>query len=158
MKMKKIMTIWCLLVLILSLTACLAPEDPVIASLGEYDTSAFYSDGEFQDYTFYGKYEYSYAKIKHNDYFAKIESSDLPIIREHLDDFEGWVELIGEDAPSSELVVNYDFDPAIIDTEDYFYIESEKRTWSIGQTSLVNYDLYFFDAQTLCLYYFHNNI
>ena len=156
--MKKLIVFCCLLVLILSLTAWLAPEDPVIASLGEYDTSAFYSDGEFQDYTFYGKYDYSYAKIRSNDYFAKIESSDLPVIREHLDDFGGWVELIGEDAPSSELVVNYDFNPAIIDTEDYFYIESEKHTWSSGQASLVNYDLYFFDAQTLSLYYFHNNI
>ena len=156
--MKKLIVFCCLLVLILSLTACLAPEDPVIASLGEYDAYVFYSDGEFQDYTDYGKYEYSYAKIRSNDYFTKIQPADLQVIQKHLDDYEKWIMTIREGAPECELVVNYDFDRAIIDTEDYFYITSEKHTWSSGQTSLVNYDLYFFDAQTLVLYYFHNNI
>lgn len=35
-----------------------------------------------------------------------------------MDDFEGWIETIKDSEPSSEVVVNYDFDREIIDAED----------------------------------------
>ena len=84
--------------------------------------------------------------------------ADLTEINEHLDNFEGWIETIKEGNNSSEIVLNYDFDRAIIDEKDFIYIYSEKHTWDDGFTSLVNYDVYFFDSQTMVLYYFHNNI
>ena len=79
-------------------------------------------------------------------------------MNEHLDDFESCIEAHGYNDASSEIVVNYDFDRSLIDSEDYLYIDSEKHTWDDGYTSLVNYDVYFFDTQTNTLYYFHNNI
>jgi len=150
--MKKLVSVLVLALFLFSFTACVAGKDRVITSLGKYDDCVLYTEGEFQDYTDYGKYYYTSANIDKNDYFTKIEKSDLEKINKHLDDFENWIEKYKDEDASCEIAVNYDFDRAIIDTEDYVYIDSDK------DTSLYNYDVYFFDTQTLVLYYFHNNI
>ncbi len=156
--MKILISIFVLLILMVSITTCETPEDVVLTSLGEYDDHVFYSEGGFQDFTDYAKYYYTSVSIDENEYFTKIQESDFTNINEHLDDFESWIETIKDGDASHEIVVNYDFDRSIIDTEDYIYIYSEKHTWDDGDTSLVDYDIYFFDTQTLVLYYFHNNI
>ena len=155
---KKAAMLLALILLALSLSACQSLMNPVIGSLGIYVQQEFYSEGSFQDFTDYGKYYFSTVKVAENPYFTQIQESDLPIINEHLDDFESWIELFRSTDASRKIVQNYDFDRQIIDTEDYIYIDSEKHTWSDGHTSLVSYNLYFFDSQTLVLYYLHNNI
>ena len=142
----------------LLLASCVAPEDKVLNSLGEYKSHDLYHEGAFQDFTDYAKYYYDSVVFADNEYFSKIEQSDIDILNEHLDDFESWIETYREGDASREIVVNYDFDRSLIDFEDYLYIDSEKNTWDDGYTSLVNYDIYFFDTQTNTLYYFHNNI
>ena len=131
-------------------------------SLGEYNSNVYYTQGEFQDFTDYAKYYYDSVDLTGNEYFNKIQKSDATKINEHLDDFESWIETYRETDSSREIVMNYDFDRTIIDSEDYFYIDSEKltTTWDDGTTTttLANYDVYFFDTQTQILYYFHNNI
>lgn len=156
--MKRLVSVFIIVVLLFSFTSCKTPEDKVLTSLGKYDDYEFYSEGEFQDFTYYAKYYYASTNIDENEYFVKIQDSDFARINEHLDDFESWIETFKDTDASREIVVNYDFDRSIIDTEDYIYIDSEKHTWGDGYTSLVKYDVYFFDAQTLVLYYFHNNI
>ncbi len=159
---QKISLCICLLLIELSLSACEKPEDKVLISLGEYKNNVFYSEGVFQDFTFYAKYYYDNVDFTGNTYFTKINESDLAKINEHLDDFESWIETYKENDDSLEIVVNYDFDRAKIDKNDYIYINSEKliTTWDDGTTttSLASYDIYFFDTQTQILYYFHNNI
>ena len=140
------------------LSSCIAPEDKVLNSLGEYRSCEFYTCGGFQDYTDYAKYYYDSVDFTDNEYFSIIEQSDIDALNEHLDNFESCIEAHGYNDASSEIVVNYDFDRSLIDSEDYLYIDSEKHTWDDGYTSLVNYDVYFFDTQTNTLYYFHNNI
>ena len=151
-----------LFVVVISLSACKAPEDRVLISLGEYKNNVFYTQGEFQDHTDYAKYYYDSVDFTENKYFNKIQESDLTKINEHLEDFESWIETYRENDSSREIVVNYDFDRTIIDSEDYIYIDSEKMTttWDDGTTTttLANYNVYFFDTQTQILYYFHNNI
>lgn len=156
--MKKIIIVYCFFVMLLSLIACKASEDKVVTSLGKFETRKFYTSGDFQDYTDYAKYYFDSANVMENKYLNKIQETDFAIINTHLDDFEGWIETIKNSVPSNEVVVNYDFDRTIIDSEDYFYIESEKQTWNDGHTSLVKYNIYLLDSQTLILYYFHNNI
>ena len=138
------------------------PEDKVLKSLGEYRNHVYYSEGDFQDYTDYAKYYYELVNFTDNTYFNQINESDLNKINEHLDDFELWIETYKKNDASCEIVINYDFDRTIIDKEDYIYIESENftTTWDDGTstTTLANYDIYFFDTQTMILYYFHNNI
>ena len=155
---KQIVVVLVCFVFLLSITSCAVPEDKVIASLGEYEKKEFFTSGGFQDYTDYAKYYFNSANAKENQYLNKIQDADFAIINTHLDDFEGWIETIRNSEPSSEVVVNYDFDREIIDTEDYFYIDSEEHTRSDGHTSLVKYNIYLFDTQTQVLYYFHNNI
>lgn len=145
-------------VFLLSFSSCAAPEDEVIASLGEYEKHEFFTSGGFQDYTDYAKYYYASAKAAGNTFLKKIQETDLEVINTYLDDFEGWIETIKRSESSNEVVVNYDFARNSIDMEDYFYIDSEEHTWSDGHTSLVRYNIYLFDSQTSVLYYFHNNI
>lgn len=133
-------------------------EDKVISSLGEYKKHEYFTSGGFQDYTDYAKYYYTSANITENRYFEKIEENDFETINIHLDDFEKWIEAHKRSDASNEVVVNYDFNREIIDINDYIYIDSEEHTWSDGHTSLVNYNIYFFDTETSILYYFHSNI
>ena len=146
------------LILAISLSACTAPKNKVLNSLAEYKSHEFYTEGAFQDYTDYAKYYYDSVDFSDNEYFYKIGQADIDVLNEHLDDFESWIKTYREGDASRKIVVNYDFDRSLIDCEDYLYIESEKHTWDDGYTSLVNYDIYFFDTQTNTLYYFHNNI
>lgn len=157
-ELKKAVTVFCILIFTIVCTSCKLLDDKVVDSLGEYDNYVFYSEGGPQDYTDYAKYYYTSANIFGNRYFTKIEDYNLDNINEHLDDFEGWIETIKRNDASCEIVTKYDFNRKIIDMEDYIYIYSEEHTWDDGFTSLVNYDIYFFDVQTLVLYYFHNNI
>ena len=155
---KQIVGVLVCVVFLLSITSCTVFEDKVIASLGEYEKEEFFTSGGVQDYTDYAKYHYTSINMDENAYFKQITETDFTAINTHLDDFEGWIETIGDSEPSSEVVVYYDFDRSIIDTEDYFYIDSEEHTWDDGSTSLVKYNVYLFDTQTQVLYYFHNNI
>ena len=155
---KQIAVVLVCVVLLLSISSCGVPEDKVLVSLGKYEENEFFTSGGFQDYTDYAKYFFTSANVVDNKYLNKVQETDFTTINTHLDDFEGWIETIKASEPSSEVVVNYDFDREIIDTEDYFYIDSEEHTWSDGHTSLVRYNIYLFDSQTQVLYYFHNNI
>ena len=151
-----------LILFISSLLACIPPEDKVLNSLGEYKSKEFYTEGAFQDFTDYAKYYYDSVDFTDNEYFSKIEQTDIEVLNEHLDDFESWIETYRKGDASRELVVNYDFDRSLIDFDDYLYVDSETttHTWDDGTTTtyLINYDIYFFDTQTNTLYYFHNNI
>ena len=144
--------------LVLLLTGCAWLEDPIVDSLGEYTDSEYYITNGLQDYTIYAKYVYLSADLSENLWLEKIQPEDFGIIQTHLDDFDGWIETIGRVEQDSKVVANYDFDRSVIDTEDYFYIDSEEHTWEDGYTALVNYDVYIFDTQTQILYFFHNNI
>ena len=161
-KIKKIVVYTCLLLIITTLASCKAPEDKVLISLGEYKDHVYYSEGQFQDFTDYGKYYYDSVDFTDNTYFTKVEDFDLSEINEHLDDFEAWIETYREGDDSCEIVVNYDFNRGIIDSEDYVCINSEEltTTWADGTvtTTFASYEIYFFDIQTQVLYFFHNNI
>ena len=157
-RIKSTAIILSLIILISTLSSCIAPEDKVLNSLGECRSCEFYTCGGFQDYTDYAKYYYDSVDFTDNEYFSKIRQADISILNEHLDDFESCIEAHGYNDASSEIVVNYDFDRSLIDSEDYLYIDSEKHTRGDGYTLLVNYNVYFFDTQTNTLYYFHNNI
>jgi len=160
--MRNTIKLWISLTLVsaflLSLSSCGYPGDAVRHSIGKYTRCEWYSSGGFQDYTDYGKFYYDSVDFSQNPYFQKIDASHIPILEEHLDDFENWVDLFRKNDSCQELVGHYDFDRSLIDCEDYLYLESESRTWSDGHTSLVNYNIHFFDTQTNTLFYFHNNI
>lgn len=157
-KVKWTIYICCVCIFALSFTACTLVEDKVVASLGEYESREFFTSGGFQDYADYAIYHYKSTNVEENKYLKKVQESDKEVILVHLDVFEVWIEAIKNNDASNEVVVNYDFDREIIDTEDYFYIDSKEETWDDGETALVKHNIYLFDTQTQILYYFHNNI
>lgn len=150
-------TIWLILLVAALLSGC-GNSNPVLLSLPDYQHKAFYTEGEFQDYTDYGTYTYpdfDETILMQNPYFQKVTNAEdiLP----YIENFEGWVDLCPED---SELAVNYDFDAGCIDEQDYAYIDSKEGD-PIGSGTyrkFDNYDVYFFDTDTWTLYYFHSNI
>lgn len=130
----------------------LIPEDIILESLPKYSEKEYYSSGGFQDTTDYAKYTYliSEEDLQNNEYLLPVKSTDVPQIIAYIEDFEELLS-VSHDFPSE----SYDFDKAIVSAGDYFYVsnryqEPEKAFW--------NYDLYYFDLESLTLYYFHSNI
>ena len=128
------------------------PGDPVLESLPKYSAKEYYSSGGFQDTTDYAKYTYHISEedLQNNEYLLPVESTDVSQIIAYIEDFEEWVS-VSQEFPSD----SYGFDKEIVSIGDYFYIfnqyqEADRAFW--------NYDLYYFDLETLTLYYFHSNI
>lgn len=142
-----------IILLMLTFVGCEAPVDEVLSSLGDYNTSEFYSEGEFQDYTDYAKYYYDNVSFENNEFFKIMTDTDREHLLQHIENFEQWLDDIEEANPVSELVSSYDFDESVISDDDYLYIYDDPDYLDYG-----NYDVYFFDTQSLTLYYFHNNI
>ena len=142
-----------LILLTLLLSACSAPKDEVLESLGEYKSKEYFTSGGFQDYTDYAKYTYEDVDFSENVFFNKISSNSLNDLTDHIEDFEKWVQIIKEAEPQNKVVLNYDFDVAVISDNDYLHIYDDPDCPELG-----NYDVYFFDTETMTLYYFHNNI
>lgn len=153
--MNRLITVLLALLLLLAFSSCAVQtrQALVLESLGEYETEQLWTHGGFQDYTDFGIYTYSAPGLSGNRYFSPVSAADLAMIDGFLDDFEGWVETFRESNPEDALAANYTFDRAVIDSEDYFYVCEKENYLPFG-----NYDLWFFDAQTNVLYYFHNNI
>lgn len=153
--MKRLRLPICLFALLVLLSSCgvQTRQDKVLGSVGEYDAKQFWTHGEFQDYTDFGMYSYSAASLGKNQYFTIVSETNRVTICEFIDDFEKWIDTIRNNDSDDELVLNYSFDRAIIDTEDYFYIYEGENYSKFGC-----YDVWFFDTQTNVLYYFHNNI
>lgn len=117
-----------------------------------YIKSEEYFDKEgIQDFSDYAKYIYDNEEvIVNDDKYKKISFDDIENIRSYFDDFSRVIRLEGI----------YDFDTSIITEGDYVRIET-KEGEEIGDSTYGKYDnysVYFFDRETLTLYYIHNNI
>jgi len=128
-------------------------KDKVIDSLGRYESEIFLTCGGFQDYTDYAKYTYNDVDFSGNKYFERITPESEKELVSHISNFKSWVAVHKENDPENELVVGYDFDYASISDDDYVYIYDDPDYPYLG-----NYNVYFFDTETMTLYYFHNNI
>ena len=150
-------TLCVLLLAVMSLLAACGYDDAVILSLPAYDQKEFYTEGGFQDFTDYGIYRFPLfdkGKLEENLYFTPITDADA--ILPYIENFETWI------TEGSELSDHYDFDKACIGDGDYVFIDTKEGT-SIGNGGTTygafdNYSVYFFDADTWTLHYFHSNI
>ncbi len=127
-------------------------ESEPVESIGRNETREFYTSGGFQDYTDYAKYEYSEVNFENNEFFVPVSGDEEKNLIAYIDDFENWIEAIGESAPENEVVMAYDFDASLISSDDYVYI-----TFLYEDNPMANYEVYYFDSETMTLYYFHNN-
>ena len=128
-------------------------QEQVLNTVGNYTEQCFYSHGEFQDYTDFAIYACSSTELNEHPYFSPVSEMNRELIVSFVDNFEEWVSVIKNNDPADGLAVNYSFDRSMIDSLDYCYIYENKDYPKFGC-----YDVWFFDAQTNMLYYFHNNI
>ena len=130
-------------------------ESPVLATLPEYkDSERYISDG-FQDYTNYHKYYYDNSekvkkKLENSIYFKPVSDEDFAEITAYFNNFEGWLQWV-------DFEDKYDFDMKLVDKNDFWYVKSKYAQESEDE-KFYDYDLYFFDIQSMTLYYIHNNI
>lgn len=139
-----------LVVFVVLMSGCSAPTNEVLESLGEYRSEQYFTSGGFQDYTDYAKYTYEDVDFSNNIYFREVSTENSENLIVHITDFEKWVELLEDD---NEVALAYDFDSSVISNNDYLYIYDDPDYPDLG-----NYDVYYFDDDTMTLYYFHNNI
>lgn len=137
----------------LILSGCSIFEDKVIRSLGKYESNDYFTSGGFKDFTDYAKYSYKDITFSDNEYFDKISSESKEELIAHIENFESWIEIIKEHDSENDVVLGYDFDSSIISDTDYLYIYDDPDYDEFG-----NYNVYFFDTETMILYYFHNDI
>ena len=82
MKRIFVITLSAFLIVIL-LASCAMLEDPIVASLGDYETHVYFTSGGFQDFTDYAKYYYRSAEVTENLWLEKIlQESAYMIYRE----------------------------------------------------------------------------
>ena len=138
------------IVLMIMLCGC---RDKILSSIGEYTCEEFYSAGEFQDFTFFGIYSVTDADFTDNGFFMPMSGERRELFFRHIDDFESWVNTYKENGEYRELTENYKFDKSDVTDDDHIYIYDDPEYPELG-----NYDIYFYDAETKRIYYFHNNI
>ena len=138
------------------LLAAFPGEDAVISALPRYETSVFYTTGEFQDFTDYGVFTYdslSADDLTATGYFSEADSEDVAELLAYVANFEEWVAAVG-----GELEENYDFDASVVSEGDYFYIDTKYDPEGVYSGKFDHYTIYFFDVEQMTLYYFHSNI
>ena len=151
--MKKALAI-VMVIVALCLSACsfakTTPTDEVVVSLGEYKSKAVYHNGRIGDFTDYIKYVYEGVSLVENDFFERITEGRKEELITYIQNFEVWVGITKENNPDAELVLGYDFDVSFISDDDYLYICDESGSFDFSL-----YKIYFFDMETMTLYFFY---
>jgi len=108
----------------------------------------------FQDYTDYCVYQYdTISCIDADSHYRFVTDADIQKITGYFSNFQQWME-------TEKRLNEYTFDESCITVGDYFYIQTkEGQPIGSGRYGVYdNYSVYFFDKETMTLYYIHNNI
>ncbi len=99
----------------------------------------------WQDFVDYAKFLYKDDSVFAGDLeYSKVTEADIPRLKGFFDNFRQWMKV-------EERLNEYDFDPSCLDASDLFRLVEKYPNYD-------DYDIWFFDSQTLTLYYFHANI
>ena len=157
MTMKRLMLVCVMMLLVcLCLSGCnlSAIMKPIPA--GYINKDEHFDPNGFQDYTDYCKYQYASAEpFRRDTRYHVITEDEKDDIYGYFVNFRGWM-------ATAERLDEYDFSPTCISVGDYVLIET-KEGQPIGSGGRQygkydNYSVYFFDTESLTLYYIHNNI
>lgn len=143
-----------LIILVFFIIGCNYTSDDIGIPKGYTDKKEYFDKSGFQDYTDYAKYTYPEKDIitKDNDYKI-ISQDDIENIKGYFENFKNVME-------SSNRLDEYDFNDGVINEGDYIRIKT-KEGEKIGDskyTKYDNYSIYYFDIESLTLYYIHTNI
>ena len=123
-----------------------------VDSIGSYEECGYYTSGGFIDYADYAKYICTEADFEGNEYFVQMTADKKTELQKYVEDFELRVEAIRFSDPQNELVTGYDFDASVISSDDFICIRNYYE-----DDPMADYDIYFFDSESMILYYFNNN-
>lgn len=151
--MKKLFALILCIMTFYTVTGCGGVPDSHIP--GGYISSEEYWDEEgFQDYTDFCIFKYDSAhSFESRSGYSKITEDDIEKVAGYFSDFKRWME-------AEERLDEYSFDESCISEGDYCLIKT-KEGQSIGNVTYGEYDcysVYFFDAETLTLFFIHNDI
>ncbi len=159
--MKKAVSILILLVCLTVIADCnflgSVKEPGLIQLLPEYKNVQFYRGKGFQDYTQFGKYYYDETVIKFiNKEQAMLyvkDKADVSKIINYFQNFKKWIE-------NEDFKDKYDFNMENVTVGDYFYITNNypNEDFDYNPEKYPTYNVYWFDTETLTMYFIHNNI
>ena len=93
-------------------------------------------------------------ELEYHEEFKPVTDKATEYIASFFDDLEDWIE-------DEDIYSEYDLDKSSIDSKDYFYIENvetyggDDPDW---KDEYRTYDVYYFDIQSMTLYYLHIDI
>lgn len=141
-------------------------EMHVLKTLPEYDDGEQWIHG-FRDFTVYGEYRYNGLTkeiLSATKLFKAVDEEILEELKfDYIKDFEDWVQRSenSDEVWGDDLTKVYKFKTAVMDTEDWYYLESadpsEYPDLSRDEAKLRDYTLYYFDFQSGILYLMHNH-
>ena len=149
-RMKKFIRFAFCFLLLTALSGCSSQymSDPLIPD--GYSSKTGYSDGGFQDWTDYYKYQYTEKEdvlFTAAPYAPLQEGADMENLQGYLQDFQSWVAV-----ENWEDKLDFDVE-TMVQPGDCYFIKNkdapEPKYW--------NYTVYYYDVQTHTLYYFQNN-
>ena len=92
--------------------------------------------------------------LEYHEDFMPVTSHATEYIVSFICDFESWIE-------DEDIYSEYNLDKSCIDSEDYFYIKNVE-TYGVDDPDWKDeyrtYDVYYFDIQSMTLYYLHIDI
>lgn len=151
--MKNLFCLTILLILVITVTtSCSSQTNNHYIPKGYINKEEHYDINGFQDYTDYVKYTYdSKDVILNNNDYKKVTSNDFESIKNYLENFRKWME-------TDNRLDEFDFDENIINEGDFFCIINVGNNKEKNYLNYDNYSIYYFNVETLTLYYMHNSI
>lgn len=152
--MKKYMRILLAALLICTLSGCGTNRDAHIPD-GFIRAEEHWDPDGIQDYTDFCIYWYDTVRpIQADSVYREVTEDDIPRLLGYFSNFRGWME-------AEHRMDEYSFDDGCITPGDFFFVKT-KEGQPIGKSSVYgvydNYSVFFFDRETLTLYYIHTNI
>lgn len=151
--MKKLFAFLLCIVIVCTVTGCGRIQDPHIPD-GYISSEEHWDKEGFQDYTDFCMFKYDSAhSFESMTDYSKITDDEIGKLVGYFSNFQMWMEV-------EKRLDEYSFDESCISEGDFCFIKT-KEGQSIGNSTYGpydNYSVYFFDTETLTLYYIHTNI
>lgn len=152
-KMKRLLSLILALTVLLSLSGCGLNSIPD----GYTEKDEHFEKNAIQDTVDFANYKYdSIDRLRNSEcyeYYKTVSEGDIENLKGYFENFVEWL--------NDERLAEYSFDTSCISEGDYYLLETEEGK-SMGDGYFYGkydiYRLYFFDAETLTLYFIHADV
>jgi len=151
-KSKKKFLILAVFIILILIRICIPPAIFYGMPIGYIEKEEYYDETGFTEFMDYAKYVYPFKSIiSYNKKYEILKENNIDKVRDYFSDFSFSL--------SNELEGVYDFDEDIITEGDYVRVQNAEQfnypSGSFG--NYTNLTIFYFDVETLTLYYIHKN-